>query len=152
MKRRDTIVALASLAAAPLPTWAQQTRKVPTIGWLHSGFPGYAGPNAAITGLLHGLHEVGFVEGEHFKLEARWGHGKTEVLSGFAEELVRIKVDVIVAVSPPSVRAAHPATTESPIVAHDLESDPITNGFVSKLAVPRGNITALFLNQRSLRG
>jgi len=152
MNRRDTIVALASLAAAPLPAWAEQTRKVPTIGWLHPGFSSYAGPNAAITGLIDGLREAGYVEGEHFKLEPRWGQGKTEVLPGFAEELVKIKVDILVAVSPLSVRAAHAATTEIPIVAHDLESDPVANGFVTNLAAPGGNITGLFLNQPSLAG
>jgi ABC-type uncharacterized transport system substrate-binding protein len=147
MNRRDTMLALAAFGAAPLAAKA-----LPVIGFLHPALPSYTGPGASMVGLREGLREVGYVEGETIKIEARWGQGKAEALPGFAEELVRLKVDVLVAVAPPSVRAAQAATRDLPIVAYDLESDPVASGFVASLATPGGNITGLFLDSPSLTG
>ena len=151
MNRRDTLLALFALGAAPITARAQQPGKVPVIGFLHPGFPEGAG-NSTYIGLLEGLREIGYVEGKTIKIEARWGLGKPATLPGLAAELVRLKVDVIVAVGPPSVVAAKHATATLPIVAADLETDPIAAGFVASFARPGGNITGLFLDLPGLTG
>jgi putative tryptophan/tyrosine transport system substrate-binding protein len=150
MRRRKFMTLLGGAAAAwPLASRAQPARALQVVGFLSPGFP--PGP-ASLTGLKDSLRELGYVEGETIKMEARWGHGKTETLPGFAEELVRLKVDVIVAIARPSIEAAKAATSELPIVGIDLESDPIASGFVTTLAAPGGNITGLFLDLPSLAG
>jgi putative ABC transport system substrate-binding protein len=136
----------------PLAARAQQARSFPLIGFLNPGFPTYTGSDSAFILLKEGLREVDLVEGETFRIEARWGLGKTETIPAFAEELVRLKVDLLVAIARPSIEAAKSATRELPIVALDLESDPVASGFVTSLAAPGGNITGLFLNAPSLTG
>ena len=151
MNRRDTVLALAALGALPLATHAQQARKIPVIGWLHPGTAAaVTGPSSAYDGLRAGLRTSGYVEGETIRIEARWAQGKPEALPGLAQELVRQKVDIIVAVSPPAVRAAAAATRDLPIVAQDLETDPVASGLVASLAKPGGNLTGLFLNHAEL--
>jgi putative ABC transport system substrate-binding protein len=145
MNRRDTVLALVSLGAMPFAAEAQQTRRLPIVGFLHPGFPGGIGNNTEI-GLREGLRDIGYVDGETIKIESRWGLGKPEALSGLAAELVGLKVDVIVAVGPPSVVAAKQATKTLPILAVDLETDPVAAGFVASFPRPGGNITGLFLD------
>jgi len=89
-----------------------------------------------------GLRDVGYVEGKNIQLEIRWGEGKLERMPALAAELVRLKVDVIVAVSSPAVQAARKATQTIPIVM-PLSSDPVGDGLVASLARPGGNITGM---------
>ena len=147
MHRRDTLLALAALSAAPLAAHAQPARKIPVIGYLS---PGTAGPNPAFDELRAGLRPSGYIEGETIRIEARWAGGKPEALPGLAQELVQQKVDIIVAVSSPAVRAAAAATRDLPIVAVDLETDPVASGLAVSLAKPGGNLTGLFLNHADL--
>jgi putative ABC transport system substrate-binding protein len=86
------------------------------------------------------------------RIEACWAQGKTERLAGFAQELVGLKVDVLVAIARLSIEAAKAATKELPIVAFDLESDPVAAGFIASWAAPGGNITGLFLDQPGITG
>jgi putative tryptophan/tyrosine transport system substrate-binding protein len=151
MNRRDTVLALAALGAVPLAAHAQQARTVPVIGWLNPGFRGaITGPSSAYEGLRAGLRASGYIEGETIRIEERWAQGKPEALPGLAQELVGQKVDIIVAVAPPAVRAAAAATRELPIVAQDLETDPVASGLAASLARPGGNLTGLFLNHADL--
>jgi putative ABC transport system substrate-binding protein len=130
---------------------AQQVRKVPVIGYLHPGFPEQAiGPSQAMIHLRDGLTEIGYTEGQTFEIQARWGRGKPEALAGLAEDLVRLRVDILVAVARSSIEAAKAATKELPIIAVDLESDPVASGFVRSLAAPGGNLTGLFLDLPNL--
>jgi putative ABC transport system substrate-binding protein len=152
MRRRAFIGLVGGAVAWPLAARAQPARKVPVIGFLSPGFPGITGPAMLITNLREGLSNIGYVEGESVKIEARWGLGQPETLSGYADELVRLKVDVLVANAPASVKAAKAATRDLPIVAVDLESDPVASGFVASLAAPGGNITGLFLDLPDLAG
>jgi len=146
MNRRDSVLALLALAAAPLAVNAQQLGKIPVIGFLHPGFPSGKVVNISEVGLREGLRELGHVEGQTIKIEWRWGLGKPSALAGLAAELVRLKVDVVMAVGPPSVFAAKQATTTLPIIAIDLETDPIAAGLIASFAKPGGNITGLFLD------
>ena len=83
-------------------------------------------------------------------LEARWARGKPEALPQLTQELIQLGVDVLVPTARPSIEAAKAATTTLPIVANDLESDPIASGYVASLARPGGNLTGVFLDAPTL--
>ena len=74
------------------------------------------------------------IEGESIKLEARWARGKPETLPQLTQKLIQLGVDVLVPTARPSIEAARTATTTLPIVANDVESDPIASGYVASLA------------------
>ncbi len=151
MNRRDTVLALAALGAAPLATYAQQARRIPVIGFLDPRSAGAnAAANSAYGALRAGLRANGYIEGETIRIEARWAQGKPEALPGLAQELIQQKVDIIVAVSLPSIMAAKAATADLPIVATELQIDPVASGLVESLRRPGGNITGLFLNHADL--
>ena len=144
MNRREFITLLGGAAVTwPLAARAQQ----PAIGFLNPGFR-----SNVWTALIGGLRDIGYVDGETIKIEPRWALGRPETLPGLAQELVRLKAEVIVAVGRPSIEAVRAATTDLPIVAVDLESDPVESGFVASLARPGGNLTGLFLDLPSLCG
>jgi putative ABC transport system substrate-binding protein len=147
--RRREFIFLFGGAAAMFPRClsAQLVRKIPIIGFLHPGFSEQAtGPSQAINHLRDGLTEIGYTEGQTIEIQARWGRGRPETLVGLAEDLVRLRVDILVTVARPSIEAAKAATKDLPIIAVDLESDPVASGFVSSLAAPGGNLTGLFLD------
>ena len=151
MNRRDSVLALAALGAVPLATHAQQARKIPVIGFLHPGSEGaIRGDITTLDALRAGLRNSGYIEGETIRIEARWAQGKPDALPGLAQELVQQKVDIIVAVALPSIMAANGATRDLPIVALDLETDPVASGLVARLAKPGGNLTGFFLNHADL--
>lgn len=129
------------LLAALLATEAQQAGKVYRLGILT---PGGRPPPGTSTGFLHlieVLRELGYVDGRNLVVERRYAEGKTDRLPGLAGELVRIPVDVIVAVAT-AVDVARDATKTVPIVM-GFASDPVGRGFVSSLARPGGNITGV---------
>ena len=88
------------------------------------------------------LGDLGYVEGRNFVIENRWADGKSERFPALAAELVRLKVDLIVAGATPQARAAKQATTTIPIVAWAMQ-DPVKDGLVASLARPGGNVTGL---------
>jgi putative tryptophan/tyrosine transport system substrate-binding protein len=129
---------------APLTGLPQgSTPKVPRIGYLEASMP-QNGTTFFLEDFRQGLRELGYVEGKNVQLEIRWGEGKLERLPALADELVRLNVDVIVAVNSPSVIAAKQATRTIPIVM-PTSSDPVGDGLVASLARPGGNITGLSL-------
>ena len=139
--RRRLLVALgASVIAAPLACFAQQQRsKVARIGLLE---PASASSFANWHALIAGLRVLGYVVGKNITIEHRWAEGKYERLPGLAAELVQMKVDVMLAATPPAVQAAQQATTTIPIVMVQI-ADPVGSGFVASLARPGRNITGL---------
>ena len=142
MNRRDTIIALIALASAAVsrPSWAQQQGRVWRVGYLS---PTSASVNPQYTGaFLQGMRELGYVEGKNLVIEWRYADGKFDRLPVLAEELVQLKVDVIVAAASPAIGAAQKATTTIPIVMAST-GDPAGSGFVKSLARPGGNITGL---------
>jgi putative ABC transport system substrate-binding protein len=150
MRRRTFIAGLAATLAQSVLTQAEQLQQVPVVGFLHPGFPDSA--NTVFDALRDGLREVGYVEGETIKVEARWAHGNPQILPELARELVRLRVTILVAAARPSIEAAIAATKEVPIIANDLESDPVASGYVASLAHPGGNLTGLFLDAPTLCG
>jgi ABC-type uncharacterized transport system substrate-binding protein len=98
------------------------------------------------------LLQSGFGQGTNLTIEYRVRAGPAAEISRLAAELVRLRMDAIVAIGPAAVRAAAGASKSTPIVAVDLESDPIAERFVTRLARPGGNVTGLFLDFPELSG
>jgi putative ABC transport system substrate-binding protein len=150
MRRRTFIAGLVGTLGEPTLARAQQVQQLPIIGFLHPGFPDSG--NTVFDALRDGLREVGYVDGETVKMEARWARGNPETLPQLARELIQLRVAILVAAARPSVEAAVAATKEVPILANDLESDPVASGYVASLAHPGGNLTGLFLDAPTLCG
>jgi putative ABC transport system substrate-binding protein len=128
------------LFALWLPASAQQPAKIPRIGFL-SG-TSHSTISARVEAFRQGLRELGYVEGKTIVIDYRYAEGKSDRLPALADELVRLKVEVIVTAGPQPTRPAKEATSTIPIVmAHD--PDPVGSGFVASLARPGGNITGL---------
>jgi putative tryptophan/tyrosine transport system substrate-binding protein len=125
------------LLVLELSAEAQQAKKVPRIGYLAFR----AGPSPGEKAFVQGLQDLGYVEGKTIVIEWR-RVGKPELLADLAAELVRLKVDVLVAAPTPAVQAAKNATSTIPIVMA-FAADPVRTGFVASLARPGGNITGL---------
>ena len=138
MDRRTFLGTLASgLLAVPLAAEAQQPRgKSARIGLLGDV------PPFLDEAFRQGLRELGYIEGQNIVIEHRSPEWKYERLPGLAADLVRLKVDVIVAASPAATKAAKHATSTIPIV-FTVSGDPVAEGFVASLARPGGNITGL---------
>jgi putative ABC transport system substrate-binding protein len=151
MTRRKFTALLAGAALVrSTVTHSQPAQKVPIVGFLHPGVPDVGSP--VFDALSQGLRDAGYVEGESIKIETRWARGKPDALPRLTRELIQLHADVLVANGRPSIEAARAATAELPIVATDLESDPVASGYVASLAHPGGNLTGLFLDAPTLCG
>jgi putative ABC transport system substrate-binding protein len=137
------------LLVAPRAVRAQQAQTVPVVGILHDK---PAGPSAAIRALQGGLRKLGYVQGQTIAFEMRFGGGKRDALPNLVRELLHRNVAALVVIGPAAVRAAKDATDTVPIVAIDLETDPVAAGYARSLARPGGNVTGLFLDQPGLTG
>jgi len=148
MRRIGLVVVVAFLAVALLAE-GQPTRKMPVVGVLNSG----AGPRSpSVDSARQGLRDLGYVEGETIAFDVRFAGMKLETLPNLAADLVRRNVDVILVSGPAGIRAVRDATSTIPIVALDLESDPVEAGFARSFAQPGGNLTGCFLDQPGLTG
>jgi ABC-type uncharacterized transport system substrate-binding protein len=137
MDRRAFITLVCgSMFAAPLAAEAQQAEKVRRIGFLSAAIPGSEVNDA----FRQGLREHGYIEGQNLLVEWRFAEGRNDRLSGFAAELVRLKVEVIVTLASAAAVAAKKATEAIPIVFTQV-TDPVGLGVVSSLARPGGNLT-----------
>jgi putative tryptophan/tyrosine transport system substrate-binding protein len=121
---------------------AQQVEKLPVVGVLVTD----AGSNTSLPIFLKGLRELGYVDGTNIRIDVRSAGGKSDALPTLATQLVRLKVNVIYATGPAAIKAAKNATTSIPIVALDLETNPVEAGWAKSLARPGGNLTGLFLD------
>jgi putative ABC transport system substrate-binding protein len=125
-------LALASVHSAD----AQQQAKVAKIGWLSPG----SASSAEIESFLRELRKLGYVDGKNITLEFRYADTKLDRLPALADELVGLKVDVLLTVATPTALAAKNATRTIPIVFSGV-SDPVAAGLIDSLARPGGNIT-----------
>jgi putative ABC transport system substrate-binding protein len=135
------------LLVVPLAAEAQQQTHVPHIGVLVS----IPTPELFQERFREGLRELGYTEGQNIRVDYRWAAARqVERLNDLAAELVRLQVDIIVALYTPSAHAAKRATTEIPIVI--LAGDPVGTGLVASLAHPGGNVTGLSVLTTDLGG
>ena len=143
MRRREFITLLGGAAATwPVPVGAQQEGKNRKVGVLHPGRG--AGLDARVTAINEGLNDPS----QRFRTELviSLAYGELSRLPALSADLVKDRVHAMLAVGPPAVQAAKDATAEIPVIAIDLESDPVASGWIESLAHPRGNLTGVFLD------
>src|SRR3954453_13109785 len=139
MRRRDFITLLGGTAATwPLAARAQLQQKMARIGYLGAGTRA-ASPNPR-DAFLQGLRDLGYVEGQNLVVVDRYAEGQQERLPELALELVQLEVDIIIAPTSGSAKAAKDATATIPIVMAG-GGDPVGLGLVASLARPGGNVT-----------
>jgi putative tryptophan/tyrosine transport system substrate-binding protein len=148
MRRREFIALIVGATAMwPVATLAQQTGKIPTIGFLGASASGFAPWAAAFVARMR---ELGWVEGRTVAIEYRWSEGRPERYAEIAAEFVRLKVDVILTVGS-AVPIVKQATTTIPIV-FAVAIDPVGSGLAASLAKPGGNVTGLSIQANELAG
>ena len=135
--RRGFITLIGGAVAWPLVARAQQSGKLPTIGFLGTSTPALQGH--LVVALVQRLRELGWIEGRTIAIEYRWAEGREERYHEIAAEFVRLKVDAILT---QAAMAAKQATSMIPIVA-TVVGDPVGSGLVTSLALPGGNVTGL---------
>jgi len=142
MNRRDSVLALVAIGVLTRSVFSlgQQQSKVARIGYL-AGDSRTDNPRR-LQAFRDGMNELSYVEGKNLLIEYRWAEGKFERLPGLAADLVRLSVEVIVAVGDPVILAAKQATSTTPIVMASV-GDPIGRGFVVSLGRPGGNVTGV---------
>jgi putative ABC transport system substrate-binding protein len=138
----------AMLFALRLSAEAQQPTKIPRIGYLS---PSISANRSYFESFRQGLRDLGYVEGKNIVIERRVNEGKLDRNPALAAELVRLKVDLIVAIGSGEIRAAKEATDAIPIIMV-RGGDPVGSGFVASLGRPGGNITGLALLRPELSG
>src|SRR5215475_1675309 len=139
-KKKITVFTLCAMLFALCPTVsAQKLGKVHRIGVLSGGFPG---PSADIQAFQQGLRDLGYIDGENLIIEHRYAEGKPDRYPDLVSDLVRIKVDVIVANGTGPTTAAKKATSTIPIVMTS-STDPERTGLIASLAQPGGNVTGV---------
>lgn len=141
MRRRAFVAALVALVGRPRGTAAQQTGKLPRIG--------YATLNprtVTVEAFEQGLRQLGYVLGQNLVIEYRFAEGHSERVPALVSELLATGIDVLFAANPHAIRAAIHAKGVVPIVGVDLETDPVKAGWVKSLARPGGNVTGFFLD------
>lgn len=135
MKRRAVLMGMLGATAWPLLAHAQS--KIPVIGFL---VPGNLDPASLLAAFKDAMSGLGYVDGQNLRIEFRAGDGSPASLARLANELVGLKVDIIVTWLTPSIRAAKQATKDIPIVMAGA-GDPVATGIVASLSRPGGNIT-----------
>jgi putative ABC transport system substrate-binding protein len=152
MRRREFITLIGSSALGwPLAASAQQPEQVRRIGVLSLLAETDTEAQKWDAAFRKGLDELGWIDGRNIHIDYRWGAGSLDRVRLFAQELVRLKPDVLVATTTPATAALQAETKTIPIVLGAV-SDPIGSGFVASLANPSGNITGFIILQGPLGG
>src|SRR6266480_2494044 len=152
LSRKVSCLALGVLLLAlSFSAEAQQTKKIPRIGYLSPADP--ASDSTRAEAIRLALRERGYIEGQNIAIEYRYAEGKRVRYPELAAELVRLKVDIIVvAGADPLIQAAKNTTKTIPIVMVGGGADPVEAGLVESLARPGGNVTGLTNLARELGG
>jgi putative tryptophan/tyrosine transport system substrate-binding protein len=141
IERRKFLATLGGMVIAwPPAARAQQTAKVPTIGFLGAGSPTTA--DVWVSAFTSRLRELGWIEGRNIKIDLRWAEGRNDRSAEIAADFVRLRVDLIVTYSDEHAQIAKQATSVIPIV-FALAADPVRSGLVASLRRPGGNLTGL---------
>jgi putative ABC transport system substrate-binding protein len=147
MRRRDFLAAAGGVAAvSPFRGFAQQTPKLPLIGFMGAATPvAWASWTSAF---VRRLEELGWVDGKTIRIEYRWAEGSEKRYAEMGAEFVKLDASVLIAVGG---EAAKKATSKIPIVVA-LMADPVGSGLVASLARPGGNITGMSIQSTDLAG
>ena len=148
MRRREFITLVGGALAWPLLASAQQPKRL-IIGYF--GATTAAAEKLRTDAFVRRLGELGWIDGETVAIEYRWAESRTERFASIVADLVRLRVDIIVATSIAAVLACKQATTVIPIV-FPLAGDPLATGLVASLARPGGNVTGLSNQGADLAG
>jgi putative ABC transport system substrate-binding protein len=146
-----TAVVLLLLLASVSTAAAQPGEKVPRVGYLHPGSSSDPLRQRRLEAFRQGLRESGYVDGQNIAIESRWADGQYDRYPALVADLVRSKVDVIVAQSGAATQAAQQATRTIPIVM-SMVMDPVGSGIVPSLARPGGNVTGTSVMAPDLAG
>jgi ABC transporter substrate binding protein len=146
MKRREFLTAFCGVVAVwPLSARAQQTSEtVPKVGFVYPGSKEVAA--SRIDAIMSGLRVSGYAPPVQVELVARTADGDPARIAPLVEELIGKNVNVIIANGPPVLHIARAATRTIPIVALDLETDPVASGVAASLGRPGSNVTGVFLD------
>jgi putative ABC transport system substrate-binding protein len=150
MRRRGVIAGLGGVAAWPLSARAQQARKTPIIGFLPPGLQALG--SVTMDALLRDMGKVHLIYGQPVRVEERWAGGEPGRVLTLAKELVALDPMVIIAVARPAIEAVRLVSKTVPIVANDLENDPLAAGYAASLSRPGGNVTGVFLDAPAICG
>ena len=148
MRRREFLCAAGAAVAWPLAAGAQQTGKLPIIGFLGAATPLAWSPYTAA--FVARLRELGWVEGRTVDIDYRWAEGRPERYAAIAAEFIQRRVDVVVT-SGTAAGAVKRATSTIPIV-FAVAVEPLSSGLVTNLARPGGNLTGLSSQTGDLGG
>jgi putative tryptophan/tyrosine transport system substrate-binding protein len=151
MKRREFIAGLGSVAAWPLVTRAQQAERVRRIGVLMPTDENDPALKTYVSAFTQALADLGWTDGRNVRMDFRWAGGDINRIRAFAQELVGLQPDIIVASSTPVTAALQQETRTIPIVFVTV-SDPVVSGFVAALNQSGGNITGYALYETPLGG
>ena len=151
MAVKNIVVLIVGLALALVHlVEAQQAKKVPRIGFV-SGVGDSANPGPNVEAFRQGLRELGYNEGKNIDVEYRYIEGQGDKVPSLVADLIRLKVDILIVVTLPAIRAAKKATKTIPIVMVTTQ-DPVAVGLIDSLARPGGNITGITRLTRELSG
>jgi putative tryptophan/tyrosine transport system substrate-binding protein len=145
MKKKIMLLILCAILLASAE--AQETKKIPRIGYVSSGDPS---TQPLLEAFRRGLRDLGYVEGKNIQVEYRYAEGKQNEVPGLVTDLVQLKVDALVIGYLPAIYAAKQATKTIPIVMV-TPVDPVASGIVNSLARPGGNITGVTRLTRDLK-
>jgi ABC-type uncharacterized transport system substrate-binding protein len=151
LKRREFITLLGGAAAWPLAARAQQGEKMRRIGVLMNLAVGDPEGEARVAAFLQALQQLGWSDGRNVRIDYRWAVADVGRFHRYAEELVALAPDAILASGTPSVQALQQVTRTGPIVFAQV-IDPVGIGFVASLARPGGNITGFSVFEYGLSG
>ena len=152
IRRRDFIAAAGSTAVAwPFAARAQQRERIRRLGVLLPASPDDPDYQTRVSALTQGLAVLGWNIGRNIRIDIRWASGDPEQLRRYAEELVALGPDVLLASSSLAVAALQQATRAVPIVFGAVV-DPVGAGFVASLSHPGGNTTGFTNFEYSLSG
>jgi len=149
MKKKNLLVALATLALVSIHPAEAQQAKVPRVGLVSSTGDSRA-PGPLVEAFRQKIRDLGYVEGKNIQIEYRYAEGRLDRIPGMVEELIGLRVDALVVSSVPAIRAAKRAATTVPVVMV-VSIDPVTTGIIESLARPGGNITGIVSLSRNLR-
>src|SRR5262249_19759724 len=147
--RRELLAALGGAAAGwPLAAWAQQPRRV---GVLMGGPATDSVLQAYVAAFGHALRQLGWIEGQTFRVDVRWNAGGAVLAQTYAAQLIGLQPEVILAATTGNLEAVRQATSAIPVVFVQV-SDPVAQGFVASLTKPDGNLTGFSAYEFSTGG